>query len=47
MSRTDPTAVRDAVSSPETESAFAGLCSCAEEDSNLHPDIPDQALKRI
>jgi hypothetical protein len=27
--------------------AFAGLSRCAEEDSNLHPVIPDQALNLV
>jgi len=27
--------------------AFAGLSQCAEEDSNLHPVIPDQALNLV
>ena len=27
--------------------AYAGLRECAEEDSNLHPVIPDQALNLV
>jgi hypothetical protein len=27
--------------------AMRGFSKCAEEDSNLHPVIPDQALKTV
>ena len=27
--------------------AVRGFSECAEEDSNLHPVIPDQALKAV
>jgi hypothetical protein len=38
-----------ATSSAERKKAqhLQGFLACAEEDSNLHPVIPDQALKRI
>ena len=37
--------IRTATASRNAESpALAGLSRCAEEDSNLHPVIPDQAL---
>src|SRR5918998_698619 len=46
MSRTDPTGVRAVRIVRENEKAprLRGFLVCAEEDSNLHPVIPDQAL---
>jgi hypothetical protein len=46
INRSRDRAVRHSAVETEQKARYAGL-SCADEDSNLHPVIPDQALKPI